>query len=184
MASRINFLVVAAVCLAESTAAFGFAPTVGNHAKVKTMLCSKSTFTARNSAERLGGGEEGVHRAFGPSPHQTSSFNSQNRRPSSRQFQTYMNNKGDLTFFPRVTVLGGGNFGLALALVLGQNNVPVTVLVRYVVLSPLFLGRMLSMSIVAISLLSPTKQNLLLQHIFFLHADGNQATFITTVFAL
>lgn len=56
-----------------------------------------------------------------------------NRRPKNdgmRRFSMAIT-RGDLTFHPRVTIFGGGNFGLALALVLSKNNIPVTVLVRY-----------------------------------------------------
>jgi len=38
--------------------------------------------------------------------------------------------RGAITHAPRVTVMGGGNFGLCLALVLSSNRIPVTMLVR------------------------------------------------------
>lgn len=44
--------------------------------------------------------------------------------------------RGAITHAARVTVFGGGNFGLALAIVLANNRVPVTILVRWVLPFP------------------------------------------------
>jgi hypothetical protein len=128
MASSLHRTVLFVASLVHWSVAFSFTPSIRSFAKAPLKVCVTSALAPNKALD--GRGE--AHLAFSPSSNRLSQLISQGRRSSLRGVQTHMSTKGDLTFFPRVTVLGGGNFGLALALVLGQNNIPVTVLVRFV----------------------------------------------------